>query len=80
MPAVGEPGYLPYCGACTRLVRMERKEDLQAFVCPCCGLRTRRVNGQDMFDQTAPAAAVQAGDMDGGVPNRFDPSKRGFQP
>jgi hypothetical protein len=26
------------------------------FECPCCGLRTRIINGEDMFDRTAPAA------------------------
>lgn len=52
--SVGEPGYLPYCGPCPGLVRMQRREDMQAFVCPRCGLRTRKVNGEDMFDRTAP--------------------------
>lgn len=51
--SVGEPGYLPYCGPCPGLVRMARKESF--FECPRCGLQTRRVNGQDMFDRTAPA-------------------------
>jgi hypothetical protein len=32
---------------------MVRKESF--FECPRCGLETRRVNGEDMFDRTAPA-------------------------
>lgn len=55
-PSVGEPGYLPYCGGCSTMRRMTRDEQKQAFVCGCCGLQTRRVNGQDMFDRTAPLA------------------------
>ena len=55
MSAVGEPGYLPYCGPCPGLVRMARDEQHKAFVCRRCGLETRRVNGEDMFDRTAPA-------------------------
>lgn len=51
-PSVGEPGYLPYCGPCPSLIRMVREAD--AFVCPRCKLRTRNVNGEDMFDRTAP--------------------------
>lgn len=64
-PSVGEPGYLPYCGPCPGLVRMVRKE--QCFECPSCGLRTRIINGEDMFDRTAPAlaaAARQGGDAE----------------
>lgn len=52
MSAVGEPGYLPYCGRCTGLVRMVRGVD--AFRCTRCKLETRNVNGEDMFDRTAP--------------------------
>lgn len=52
-PSVGEPGYLPYCGGCTTFVRMRRDEAKKAFVCGACGLETRRVNGEDMFDRTA---------------------------
>lgn len=59
MSSVGEPGYLPYCGPCPSLVRMRRDEEKQAFVCPRCGLETRRVNGEDMFDRTAPNATSQ---------------------
>lgn len=51
--SVGEPGYLPYCGPCTSLIRMVRRED--HFECPRCKLKTRMVNGEDMFDRTAPA-------------------------
>lgn len=54
MPSVGEPGYLPYCGRCTGLTRMRRDEEKQVFSCKVCGLETRRVNGEDMFDRTAP--------------------------
>lgn len=53
-PSVGEPGYLPYCGPCPGLRRMRRDEAKQAFVCGFCGLETRRINGEDMFDRTAP--------------------------
>jgi hypothetical protein len=52
MSAVGEPGYLPYCGNCTGLVRMLR--GLRTFKCGVCGMETRNVNGEDMFDRTAP--------------------------
>jgi hypothetical protein len=51
-PSVGKPGYLPYCGQCTGFVRMAR--DVASFKCRFCGLETRRVNGEDMFDRTAP--------------------------
>lgn len=51
-PSVGEPGYLPYCGRCPGLRRMVRGEN--AFRC-ICGLETRRINGEDMFDRTAPS-------------------------
>jgi hypothetical protein len=54
-PSVGEPGYLPYCGGCEGLVRMRRGET--AFHCDRCGLETRRINGEDMFDRTAPLEA-----------------------
>lgn len=52
-PSVGEPGYLPYCGGCPTMRRMTRGKD--AFKCSACGLETRRINGEDMFDRTAPA-------------------------
>lgn len=52
MVSVGEPGYLPYCGRCSSLVRMSRGVD--AFECRRCGLETRIVNGEDMFERTAP--------------------------
>lgn len=51
-PSVGEPGYLPYCGNCPTMMRMIRKES--CFKCVACGMETRRVNGEDMFDRTAP--------------------------
>lgn len=51
-PSVGEPGYLPYCGQCISMVRMKR--GTHAFKCPVCGLTTTRINGQEMFEQTAP--------------------------
>lgn len=51
-PSVGEPGYLPYCGCCSGLVRMVRGAD--AFQCPITGRKGRTVNGIDMFDETAP--------------------------
>lgn len=51
-PSVGEPGYLPYCGNCPTMMRMVRKEN--CFKCVACGMETRRVNGEDMFDRTAP--------------------------
>ena len=35
---------------------MRRDEVKKAFVCPRCGLESRRVNGEDMFDRTAPVA------------------------
>lgn len=52
--SVGQPGYLPYCGGCPTMFRMKRDEAKRAFVCASCGLETRRVNGEDMFDRTAP--------------------------
>lgn len=55
-PSVGEPGYLPYCGRCTGLVRMKRGQE--SFECPICGLKSRRINGEDMFDRTAPISCV----------------------
>lgn len=54
MASLGEPGYVPYCGACTSFHRMARDEAKKAFVCRFCGLETRKVNGEDMFDRTAP--------------------------
>lgn len=51
-PSVGEPGYLPYCGCCSGLVRCVRDED--AFRCPRTGKKGRTVNGIDMFEETAP--------------------------
>ncbi len=51
-PSVGEPGYLPYCGRCSTMRRMERQA--AAFKCRACGLETRKINGEDMFDRTAP--------------------------
>jgi len=50
--SVGEPGYLPYCPG-PGLHRMTRGAD--AFECKMCNVKTRRVNGEDMFDRTAPA-------------------------
>ena len=49
--SVGEPGYLPYCPG-PGLHRMVRGVD--AFECKMCKVKTRRVNGEDMFDRTAP--------------------------
>lgn len=60
--SVGEPGYLPYCGGCSTMRRMRRDEIKAAFVCGACGLETRRVNGEDMFDRTAPAPASSSGE------------------
>lgn len=51
--SVGQPGYLPYCGGCSTMQRMTRKED--CFECHFCGLKTRMINGEDMFERTAPA-------------------------
>lgn len=51
-PSVGEPGYLPYCGTCTGLIRCTRGKD--AFECRICKTSSRYINGKDMFDQTAP--------------------------
>lgn len=59
-PSVGEPGYLPYCGGCPTMMRMVRDEARNAFVCKSCGLETRRVNGEDMFDRTALVIGAQA--------------------
>jgi hypothetical protein len=56
-PSVGEPGYVPYCGGCSTMVRMVRGVD--AFECRFCGLKTRRINGEDMFDRTAPSQPSQ---------------------
>lgn len=53
-PSLGEPGYLPYCGGCSTMRRMTRGKD--AFECHMCGLRSRNINGEDMFDRTAPEA------------------------
>jgi hypothetical protein len=36
------------------MIRMRRDEQKAAFVCGKCGLETRRINGEDMFDRTAP--------------------------
>ncbi len=60
-PSVGEPGYLPYCGRCSGLRRMRRGES--AFVCDACQLETRMVNGEDMFDRTAPLPTTPAQPM-----------------
>jgi hypothetical protein len=57
-PSVGQPGYLPYCGACEGLVRMIREAN--HFTCPRCNMQTRRINGEDMFDRTAPSPAAAA--------------------
>lgn len=57
-PSVGEPGYLPYCGRCYGFHRMRRGKD--AFECGFCGLTTRRINGEDMFDRTAPLPPKQS--------------------
>jgi len=54
-PSVGDPGYLPYCGRCPSMRRMARKESF--FECSACGLQSRLVNGEDMFDRTAPLPA-----------------------
>ncbi len=61
-PSVGEPGYLPYCGGCSSMSRMRRDEAKNAFVCRHCGLETRRVNGEDMFDRTAPERIFKMGE------------------
>jgi len=58
-PSVGEPGYLPYCGRCSGLQRMSRMEAY--FECPVCRLQTRRINGEDMFDRTAPSCLRATG-------------------
>ena len=50
-PALGEPGYLPYC-ACPGFHRATRGPS--SFQCRRCGLDSRLVNGVDIFDQTAP--------------------------
>jgi hypothetical protein len=39
------------------MVRMVRGVD--AFECRFCGLKTRRINGEDMFDRTAPSQPSQ---------------------
>lgn len=57
-PSVGEPGYVPYCGGCSTMVRMSRETD--HFKCNFCGLETRMINGEDMFDRTAPAEQQEA--------------------
>lgn len=51
-PAVGEPGYIPYCCNCSGFHRMRRMSAY--FECPVCLLKTRRINGEDMFDRTMP--------------------------
>ena len=51
--SVGQPGYLPYCGKCVGFHRVIRLE--HTFKCNFCGTETRRINGEDMFDRTAPA-------------------------
>lgn len=52
-PAMGEPGYLPYC-ACPGFHRTVRGKD--GFDCRFgrCYTGVRTVNGIDMFDETAP--------------------------
>lgn len=52
-PSLGDPGYLPYC-ACPGFHRAKRGPD--GFVCATgrCGTSSRKVNGIDMFDETAP--------------------------
>lgn len=55
-PSVGEPGYLPYCGRCPGLVRMKRGETEFYYR---CGNRGRTINGEDMFDRTAPERTGQ---------------------
>lgn len=55
--SVGDPGYVPYCGGCPTMARMHRDEIKKAFLCRFCGLETRRINGEDMFDRTAPVAS-----------------------
>jgi hypothetical protein len=44
------------------MMRMHRDEEKQAFVCRSCGLETRRVNGEDMFDRTAPVPVAEVAD------------------
>lgn len=56
-PSLGQPGYLPYCGRCPRLVRMVRTET--CFKCPSCGLETTRINGEEMFEKTAPQPKIE---------------------
>lgn len=55
--SVGEPGYLPYCGGCSTMIRMYRDEVKKKFVCRRCKLETTRVNGEEMFEKTAPLNA-----------------------
>lgn len=52
------------------MIRMFRDEEKKAFVCRACGLETRRVNGEDMFDRTAPTVGFAASTMDGNASNR----------
>lgn len=61
-PSLGQPGYVPYCGGCSTMMRMHRDEAKQAFVCRSCGLETRKVNGEDMFDRTAPISSKEGTD------------------
>lgn len=52
-PSVGEPGYLPYC-SCPTMRRCVRDEVKKTFVCTVCKSESRIINGEDMFDRTAP--------------------------
>lgn len=56
--SVGQPGYLPYCGRCPTMRRMVREQ--HSFKCKACGLESRRINGEDMFDRTAPISTAKA--------------------
>ena len=40
------------------MMRMHRDEVKQVFACRFCGLEPRRVNGEDMFDRTAPVLSA----------------------
>lgn len=48
--------------------RMHRDEAKQAFVCRSCGLETRRVNGEDMFDRTAPTPPTSGAYSERAIP------------
>jgi hypothetical protein len=39
--------------------RMVRDEHKQTFACPVCKMESRRINGEDMFDRTAPVKETQ---------------------